>query len=126
MKAIKNIIFLFFGLCLLSGCFSRERMQAINTLRDIAKERAEQEEIIKQEKKKFQLLLKDIEDGTLKKGLKENEVYRSYGAPLIIRYSEGEEKNKILVFSEPLNYFGPGKVYLYLDEYNKLSSWEVK
>lgn len=101
-------------------------MQAINTLRDIAKERAEQERIIKQEKKKFQLLLKDIEDKTLKQGLRESEIYRSYGAPLAVKYSEGEEKNKILVFSEPLNYFGAGKVYLYLDEYNKLSSWDVK
>lgn len=101
-------------------------MQAINTLRDIAKERAEQEKIVEQEKKKFQLLLKDIENGTLKKGLREGEVYRSYGAPLSTKYSEGEEKNKILVFAEPLNYFGAGKVYLYFDEYNKLGSWEVK
>lgn len=111
---------------LLSGCFGQDKMQAINTLRDLAKERSEQEAIIKSERKRFRLLLKDIKDMRLKKGLSANKVCRLYGDPISIKYLDSEEENRILVFSEPMSYFKEVKAYLYFDEYNKLSSWEVK
>lgn len=118
----KIIFFSIFPFVLL-GCFSREKAQAINTLRDIAEERAAQEVVIRSERKQYQLLLKAIEGGVLRKGLSESDVRKLYGEPLIEKPQRG---GKTLVFSDPSNYIGKDKVYIYFDQNNELSSWEVR
>lgn len=101
-------------------------MQAINTLRDLGEERASQEAFIRSQEKKFRSLVKAIENNALRKGLSEDEACGLYGEPLLIRQLEGEEKNRLLIFTEPITYFVAKKAYLYFDSENKLVSWEVK
>lgn len=116
---------IFFGCIILVGCFGREKMQAINTLNDLAKERSAQETVIRKEKRQFARLIGAIKKGTLKIGMDEEEILRVYGEPVLVKDVSGGE-GRLLIFGEPLKYFGAKKAYLYFDEGGKLSSWEVK
>ena len=123
---MRRVVFVFLIAFSLSGCFRKDRAQAIATLEALAEERAAQEEIIESERARFSLLIKAVEDGTIKKGLSEEEIHRLYGKPQIIKHPDAADIDKILVFAEPLNYFGTEKVYLYFDQDEKLVSWEMK
>lgn len=123
---MRNIIFIALIFLSLSGCFSRQKMQAITTLQGLAKERAEQEIIIKLEEKKFRLLVEAVKNNTIKKGLSEREVLARYGQPILMKQSDISGVDKVLIFVKPLDYSGREKVYLYFDEGKKLVLWEIK
>ncbi|HDZ76816.1 MAG TPA: hypothetical protein ENH41_01875 [Candidatus Omnitrophica bacterium] len=123
---IRNIIFLFLACFLFSGCFRRDRAQAIDTLEALAAERDVQDKIIELDRKNFNSLKKAVKDDTIKAGLSELDIKKLYGEPILIKDSDISQADKVLIFTEPLKYFNTEKVYLYFSEDEKLVSWQIK
>ena len=101
-----------------SGCGS------LKTLIRISKEQKEQQEYIELERRKFKILLKDIQKNRLKLNeLSKQDVIKIYGQPIMEKNIDGKDA---FLYREPLDFFPTQKVYLFFDTDGILINFEVK
>ena len=108
MKITLLLIIMFF----VTGCG-----QHVHTLKQYSKEQDLIARQVETAKKKFNLLVEDIKEEKLEKGISKKRFMRIYGDPVI----EIEENE--LLYRDPLEFFDTPKVYIYFDEKGKLIKW---
>jgi outer membrane protein assembly factor BamE (lipoprotein component of BamABCDE complex) len=113
-KLLISLLILFF----LYGCG-----QKLNALITISKEKEEQSRYIQAQDAKLALLLKDIKQGDLKKGLTAREVIRIYGEPVLVKE---ENSRQVFIYRDTVEFFPKQKIYLYFDSDNRLSDFTLE
>ncbi|MBU2540466.1 MAG: hypothetical protein KJ593_01055 [Candidatus Omnitrophica bacterium] len=104
----------------LAGC-----SQNLNLLLRLDKENKAINRQLKLQEGKFELLLADIERGSIKQGLTKKYIIARYGEPILEIPLEGRVGLMKLLYRRPLEYFNTTKVYLYFDSSEKLLKWDV-
>jgi hypothetical protein len=108
---------------ILSGCAT----QGVMSLQRLAISQEELKEEVNTQEKFFSVLLDDLKNNRLKNGLSKEEILAKYGEPIYSKPVSGDpEKKEFLLYRHPTNYFSSELVYLYLDQNQRLCSWEIK
>jgi len=124
---IKKICLFFVFLIFLSGCAILEHKNELLTLKSLGDDQAKQEQFLKRQEKKFQLLLSDYEKGKLKQGTAQKAVLSRYGEPISMKKNEDQpEVSEQFVYRHPEQFFGSEKIYLYFDKDSKLIKWQYQ
>ncbi|HNV24013.1 MAG TPA: hypothetical protein PKH98_03905 [Candidatus Omnitrophota bacterium] len=122
---MKKILFLVIGVFLLSGCAKMQHLDQLLILKNFSDEQTRLQQYIEQQDKKFEKLLKAIEDRTLVKNMRDQAIVRMYGDPLGKREVEKDgKKMERWNYRYQMKYFESEKVYLYFNEEKRLIGWE--
>ncbi len=113
---LKTFLILLIGCLLLSGCSQVGHLDQLLTLKDLADEQEKLNTYIEQQDKNFDLILKEVEAGTLDQYPNKKKILRAFGEPVFARdaIEEGQELESWL-YRYATQYFGGPKVYLYFD-----------
>lgn len=101
----------------ISGCG-----QGIRALKRVNAEQEAQHRDVAAQSSKFKLLLEHIESDSLEPGLSSQKIINTYGDPILEKEIDGQKR---LLYREPLEYNPNQKVYLYLDQEDKLVAFEL-
>lgn len=108
---------------ILTGCAA----QGIMTLQRLSLSQQEFEEEVDTQKKSFFLLTEDFKNNRLKNGMAKTEILAKYGEPVFSRaVNDGTQRKEVLVYRHPTEYFSSDLIYLYLNQKQRLCSWELK
>lgn len=94
-------------------------------------EQKQQQNLIKNQNLKFELLLKEARKGSLKKGMTKQSIIGRYGSPVLekaLPSGPQEEKNikTTFLYRSPAGYFTSPKVYLDFDENDILVNTRIE
>lgn len=110
---------------LLSGCAKFSHLDELLTLKAMSEDGDAQAKYVAEQDAKFEALVKEVREGTLKKGLTQKEAWKIYGDPIARRpmVKNGEDVEQWLR-RYCVRRFDSDKVYLYFDKDQKLVDWE--
>jgi hypothetical protein len=115
------VVFVF----LLQGCVYLEHSQELLFLKSFADNEKEKENYIRSQERGFEQLKQDISDGRLKPGILKKEVIARCFEPITcLPRKELPGKNACL-YRNPTKHFFTDKIYLYFDEHDALTHWEL-
>ncbi|MDD5005339.1 MAG: hypothetical protein PHS93_02400 [Candidatus Omnitrophica bacterium] len=109
-------------LCLLLGLFIYGCSAQLNTLIEVSREQESQKKYMEIQKRKYNLLLKHVKEGRIKKGLNKEEAFRLYGEPIAMKEIE---QGSVFIYRDPSEFFPSQKVFLYFDEQGIFVNSEV-
>ncbi len=113
---MKKIAIVFLGCALICGCSKVSRLDQLLTLKGLAEEQESVNQQVEVQNKYFDLMLKEMEDGTLDEYSNKEEILSFFSDPVFARFvSEGEEELEVWLYRYATQYFGVEKVYLYFD-----------
>ncbi len=117
----------FISLVLMCGCETMSHMDELLTLKSVADNQREMDIYLKKQEKGFKKLLDDIKNDKLRKGESKNYIISTYFEPVLTKKS-GDLKDirEVLLYRHPTEYFKSERVYLYIDNKDRLADWEVK
>lgn len=122
LKAL--ILFFVFGV---SGCATLSHMDELLTLKSVADSQNDIERYLAKQEKGFNKLLSDIKNNRLKVGITKKYIITTYSEPILVKSSDKDQtRGEILLYRHPTNYFKSDRIYLYIDENNRLIIWELK
>jgi hypothetical protein len=125
---IKKIFSFFVCSLLLSSCSIIEHKDQLLALKRLGDDQARQEQFLKRQEKKFQLLLSDYEKGRLKQGTAQKKILSRYGEPVSFK-EQLEDQSGVteeFVYRHPEQFFGSEKIYLYFNKDSKLINWQYQ
>ena len=100
-----------------SGC-----SRGLRTLMRVSKEQKTQASYLDRQEHGFELLMQDIENEKIKRGLTKAYVARRYGDPVLKRQENDAE---IFLYRKPRDFFPTQKVYLEFDSDGLLMDWQL-
>lgn len=122
LRGTAVLIILFF----LTGCAKLSHLDQLLTLKDLSEEQDRLERYTQEQDRKFELLLKAVEDGTIQKYTKARRILRDFGEP--VYKEEMTQENPPVerwVYRYARRFFGSPKVCLYVDTGGRLLRWEI-
>lgn len=119
---LKELIILLPVMLVSAGCVPRGAV----TLQNLAQSRREMKQEVQKDEASFSVLLDDLKNNRLQKGMSEAEILARYGRPIFARpVNGGAEKSEVMLYRHPTEFFSSELVYLYFDQDKKLASWQV-
>lgn len=111
---------------LLQGCVYLRHSQELLFLKGFADNEKEKENYIRSQEAGFEQLKQDISDGRLKSGIPRKKIIARYFEPInCLPLEEIPDKN-VCLYRNPTKYFFTDKIFLYFDENDTLTRWELK
>ncbi|MBL7132416.1 MAG: hypothetical protein ISS45_13660 [Candidatus Omnitrophica bacterium] len=115
---MKRLFLYLFLLVLICGCG-----QQLNALIKLNSEQESQQRFVESQRKKFVVLINDIQQGELERGLTTKQIIRLYGEPVLIKELESQRE---FLYRDPLDFFASPKAYLYFDQQDILVDFKIK
>jgi hypothetical protein len=126
---VKNILRLKWALVvfvfLLQGCVYLSHSSELLFLKSFADNEKEKENYIRSQETGFVQLKQDISDGRLNPGILKKEVIARYFEPINCLPIEVPPDTSACLYRNPTKYFFSDKIYLYFDEHDTLTRWEL-
>lgn len=112
---------------LLQGCCLIPGYEPLVNLKNLGDNRAQMDKYLKAEEARYKKLELDLKDKRLKEGISRQELLSRYGEPVFSRPAEGQSaKGEVLIYRHPTEYFSSDMIYLYLDDKDRLLSYQIK
>lgn len=111
---------------LLSGCIAISKYQALSNLKAYGDSQNEIEVYLENQTDSFVKLEQDLKNGKLKQGIAQKAILSEYGPPIFSKEIPHDPNLKnLLLYRHPTKYFTSDKIYLYIDQTDKLYAWEL-
>ncbi|MEW6008837.1 MAG: hypothetical protein AB1629_04300 [Candidatus Omnitrophota bacterium] len=117
---MRKIIWILLCALLLASC-----SQNLKLLLQINNEDKVLKRDLRLEERGFSLLLHDLKQDKLKLGTLKKDIIARYGHPILEFPLQTESAVEKLLYRYPTKYFDSEKVYLYFDNNNELTDWDI-
>ena len=121
------LIGIYFFILTLTGCSMITHHDELMRLKRLGDNQKQMQRYIKQQEKFFYKLRRDVKRNRLRKGTSKEKILVRYGEPILTKPIEDKADIKeIFLYRHPTEYFSTDLIYLYFDEGQCLSFWELK
>jgi len=104
-----------------------KHLDQLLTLKGLADEQAEMNQLIEEQDQKFELMLKEIQAGTLDQYLNKRKVLRAFGDPIYVKdVQKNNQELESWMYRYSTEFFNSKKIYLYFDSDDNLVESEYK
>ncbi len=109
-----NILFL--ALIVLSGCAKVQHLDQLLTLKGLADEQVLMGKYIEEQDQKFELMIGEVEAGTLDQYLNKKKILKTFGDPIHVKHvNKNDQELESWLYRYSTQFFDSEKIYLYFD-----------
>jgi len=113
---LKKISVLFLTLLVLSGCAKVQHLDQLLTLKGLADEQDRMGQYVEEQNQKFELMIDEIEAGTLDQYLNKGKILRAFGDPIHVKHvNKNDQELESWLYRYSTQFFDSEKIYLYFD-----------
>jgi len=113
---LREISILFLTLIVLSGCAKVQHLDQLLTLKSLADEQVVMSQYVEEQDQKFELMIEEIEAGTLNQYLNKKKILRTFGDPIYVKHvHKNDQELESWLYRYSTQFFDSEKIYLYFD-----------
>jgi len=100
----------------LSGCAKVQHLDQLLTLKSLADEQVVMGRYVEEQNQKFELMIEEVEAGTLDQYLNKKKILRTFGDPIHVKHvNKNNQKLESWLYRYSTQFFNSEKIYLYFD-----------
>ena len=124
-KSIFKTILLFSAIIIFSGCAKLAHLQELLTLKAMSDEADKTDKYVKEQDRKFGLLLEAKKDGTIESYKDKKTIVKKFGDPVFCR-NETKLNREVeeCLYRYAKKFFDSEKIYFYFDSSGQVVTWE--
>ena len=113
---LKKIFILFLIILVFSGCAKAKHLDQLLTLKGLADEQAKMNQYVEKQDQKFELMLSEVQAGTLELYLNKRKIVRAFGNPIHVKHvNKNDQELESWLYRYSTKFFDSEKIYLYFD-----------
>ena len=115
-NVLQKICILFLTMVVLSGCAKVKHLDQLLTLKDLADEQDKMGQYVENQDQRFELMLSEVQAGTLDQYLNKRKIVRTFGEPIHVKHvNKNDQKLESWLYRYSTQFFDSEKIYLYFD-----------
>jgi len=113
---MRKISVLFLTFIVLGGCAKVQHLDQLLTLKSLADEQVVMGQYVEEQNQKFELMIKEVEAGTLDQYLNKKKILRTFGDPIHVKHvNKNDQELESWLYRYSTQFFDSEKIYLYFD-----------